>query len=55
MSKIEVYMCKAKYGRTAYLDIDNDEIIFDCSDEEYGPIKFPLELLKEKIIEYETS
>lgn len=55
MDKIEVYACDAKYDRYAYLEIDNDIVRFDCSDEEYGPIEFPLELLKEKIKEYEET
>lgn len=55
MDKIEVYAGNAKYDRYAYLEIDNGIIRFDCSDEEYGPIEFPLELLKEKIKEYEET
>lgn len=48
-----VYKGDAYYNREVYLKIVNDEVIFDCSDEEYGPIKFPLQLLKDKLKEYE--
>lgn len=53
--EIIVFIGDAKYSRDAYLIIKNDEIIFDCSDEEYGPIKFPLQLLKDKIKEYDRE
>jgi hypothetical protein len=39
----------AKYSRNAYLKIVDDKVVFDCSDTEYGPIQFDLELLEEKI------
>lgn len=39
----------AKYRRNAYLKIVDDKVVFDCSDTEYGPIQFDLELLEEKI------
>jgi len=53
MRYLEVYNGKAGFGRMAYLNIENDEIVFDCSDEEYGEIRFPLQLLKDKLKEYE--
>ena len=37
---IQVYNGKASYNRDAYLEIEDDNIIFDCSDGEYGPIKY---------------
>jgi len=39
----------AKWGRSAILKIENDQIIFDCSDEEYGPIYIKLELVEQAI------
>lgn len=40
-----VYQGEAKWGRPAYLKLIDDKVVFDCSDEEYGPIEFDLELL----------
>lgn len=40
-----VHQCEAKWGRPAYLKIVDDKVIFDCSDEEYGPIEFDIEVL----------
>lgn len=47
--KTQVVRLDARYNRTAYLTLDNDKVIFDCSDEEYGPIEFPLQLLVDKL------
>ena len=47
--------CEAKYGRTAYLSIVGDEVIFDNSQDEYGPIILDLQLLKDKIVEHEQN
>lgn len=38
-----------KYNRTGYLILDDDNVIFDCSDGEYGPVEFPITLLLEKL------
>ena len=43
--KTLVYQGDAAWGRLAYLKLVDDKVVFDCSDEEYGPIKFDLELL----------
>lgn len=53
--QIIVYKGKAAYNRDAILTIKNDEITFDNSDEEYGIIRFPLQLMKDKIKEYEEG
>jgi len=37
-----VHQSEAKWGRPAYLKIVDDKVIYDCSDEEYGPIEFDL-------------
>lgn len=47
--KTVVYKGDAKYSRTAYLELDGDTVRFDCSDEEYGPIQFDINRLKEAI------
>lgn len=43
--KTLVYQGNAAWGRNAYLKLVDDKVVFDCSDEEYGPIEFDLELL----------
>jgi hypothetical protein len=45
----------AKYSRNAYLKIVDDKVVFDCSDTEYGPIQFDLELLEEKIKQHKEQ
>ena len=40
---------EARWGRTAYLKIEDDRVIFDTSDGEYGPIVFNLEQLEEAL------
>jgi hypothetical protein len=40
---------KAAYSRNAYIKFINEEVEFDCSDGEYGPIIFPIEKLIEAL------
>ena len=47
--KTLVYQGDAAWGRLAYLKLVDDKVVFDCSDEEYGPIEFDLELLTEAL------
>jgi hypothetical protein len=54
MKQITVYTTEAAYGRNAYLKLVDGKVIFDCSDEEYGPIEFDLELLEKCIKEYKN-
>lgn len=44
-----VFEGDAQWSRKAFLRLENDKVIFDCSDSEYGPIEFPLAQLKEAI------
>lgn len=37
------------YSRTGYLKLVNDKVIFDTSDEEYGPLEFDIKELEEKL------
>ena len=46
---------EVKYGRTAYLNLEKDEVIFDTSDGEYGPVRFKLEILKKAIADHELQ
>jgi hypothetical protein len=53
MSKeIIIYEGEANYSRSAYIKLTDNKVIFDCSDEEYGPIEFDIELLKEALIKH---
>jgi len=47
--KTLVYKGEAAWGRLAYLKLEDDKVVFDCSNEEYGPIEFDLEILKEAL------
>ena len=47
--KTTVYQGKAAWGRSAYLKLEDDKVVFDCSNEEYGPIEFDLEILVEAL------
>jgi hypothetical protein len=40
-----VYKGDANWGRKSYLKIVDNKVIFDCSDDEYGPIEFDVNLL----------
>ena len=51
----EVIKKEVNYNRTGYLKIIDSKIIFDTSDEEYGPVKISLKLLKDKIKEHESK
>lgn len=50
-----VIFTEANYNRNAYLDIIDNKVRFDCSNEEYGPIEFDLELLEQKIKEHKEK
>jgi uncharacterized protein YjbK len=49
MKQTVVYKGKAAYSRSSYLTLEDDMVEFDCSDEEYGPIRFPLQTLLDAI------
>ena len=40
-----VYKGVVKWGRPAYLKIKGNRIVFDCSQDEYGPVSFPIDKL----------
>ena len=44
-----VYQGEAKWDRRTYLKLVDDKVIYDDSDEEYGPIEFDIELLVEAL------
>jgi len=52
---MNVINVEVKWGRTAYIDIENDMVIFDTSGEEYGPVAFPLQQLEDAIKEYKEK
>lgn len=45
----EVVNSKIKYSRSAQLTLIDNKVIFDTSDEEYGPYEFDLDFLIRKI------
>ena len=49
MKQTPVYKGKAEWSRKAYLTLEDDMVEFDCSDGEYGPIRFPLQTLLDAI------
>ena len=40
-----IYECEAKWGKRAYIKLVDDKVVFDDSQDEYGPIEFDIELL----------
>ena len=49
MKRTIVYKGNAAYSRSSHLILEDDMVEFDCSDEEYGPIRFPLQILIDAI------
>jgi hypothetical protein len=47
-----VYAGRANWDRPAYLKLVDDKVVFDCSDEEYGPIEFDINLLKRALTDH---
>ena len=45
MRKTEIYKGKARWGRSAVIWFEDNKVVFDCSDEEYGPIEFDTDFL----------
>ena len=46
---------EANWSRIAYLKLIDDKVIFDDSDEEYGPIEFDLSILEEAILKHKQN
>ena len=44
-----VFAGEGNWGRSAYIKLEDNKVIFDCSDEEYGPIVFDIDLLKDAL------
>jgi len=44
-----VYQGDAQWHRPAYLKLVGNQVVFDCSDGEYGPIKFDIDTLKQAL------
>lgn len=53
--KTEVIKKDVNYGRTGYLTLDKDKVIFDTSNEEYGPVKFSLSHLEQMIKQHKKK
>ena len=50
-----VYQGDAQWHRPAYLKLVGDQVVFDCSDGEYGPIEFDIKTLKEALFHHDVS
>ena len=50
-----IHECEAKWGRKAYIKLVDDKVIYDCSDEEYGPIEFDIEVLTKALSKHYTD
>lgn len=50
-----VIKTEANWDRIAYLKLVDNKVIFDDSDEEYGPIEFDLELLEKAILKHKQK
>jgi hypothetical protein len=55
MIKTIVIEKEVNYNRLGILKFENNKVIFDTSDGEYGPVTFNLELLYEKIKEHKLK
>lgn len=53
--KTEVIEKNVNYGRTGYLILENNNVVFDTSDEEYGPLIFKLEHLEKMIKQHKKK
>jgi hypothetical protein len=50
-----VFEGKAQWHREAYLRLKDDKVIFDCSEDEYGPIEFDIALLIEALTKHSKN
>ena len=50
-----VHKGDAQWHRPAYLKLVGDQVVFDCSDGEYGPIKFDIDTLKRALFAHEIQ
>ena len=46
---------EVEWSRNGFLTFENNRVILDTSDGEYGPLEFDLELLEEKIKEHKEK
>jgi hypothetical protein len=51
----EVINEKVAYGRTGILNFIGNEVLFDTSDGEYGPLIISIKLLEEKLKEHKEK
>lgn len=51
----EVIRKDVNYNRTGYLEFKDNKVIFDTSNEEYGPVIIDLSLLESKLKEHKNK
>ena len=44
-----IYTGEAKWGRPTYIKLVNDKVVYDNSDDEYGPTEFDIKTLIEAL------
>ena len=44
-----IHECEANWGRRVYIKLVDDKVIYDDSQEEYGPIEFDIKLLTDAL------
>ena len=44
-----IHECEANWGRRAYIKLVDDKVIYDDSQDEYGPIEFDIKLLTDAL------
>lgn len=50
-----VFKGEGKYASPAYMEFDGGKVRFDCSDEEYGPIEFDINILIDTLYKHQKS
>jgi len=50
-----VIQTEARWDRRAYLKLVDNKVVFDDSQEEYGPIEFDLSILEEAIKQHKQK
>lgn len=51
----EVIKVECNYGRPGILSLIDNNVVFDTSDDEYGPVIFDIKILEDKIKEHKEK
>lgn len=50
-----IFKAEGHYGTPAYIEFEDGKVRFDCSDEEYGPIEFDINILVDALYKHHKS